>query len=222
MMMMMMMIIISVYFEWRNWDIVVNTVSRPHTGWSRFQISARAKDYSLCHNVCSARLTNRLLPVPRYGIRVVTPPLPYTASWSVYEQIFLLKRFTLERAMNASRIRHSSTLSLTSALDGGWWLTPRPGCFTPRSRDPASIIQETGWASGPVWMATKISSAPAFDLSNIRSVDSGYIDWAIPAHQVFLSPLILLKEFYVHGSEHRWSILSFYRLMSTIEVVPHR
>ena len=27
--------------------------------------------------------------------------------------------------------RYSSTLSLTSALDGGGWLKPRPSCFTP-------------------------------------------------------------------------------------------
>ena len=30
---------------------------------------------------------------------------------------------------------YTSTLSLTSALDGGKWLTPRPGRFTPRERD---------------------------------------------------------------------------------------
>jgi hypothetical protein len=28
--------------------------------------------------------------------------------------------------------RYSSTLSLTSALDGSGWSTPRPGRFTPR------------------------------------------------------------------------------------------
>ena len=30
--------------------------------------------------------------------------------------------------------RYSSTLSLTSALDGGWWSTPQPGRFTPCER----------------------------------------------------------------------------------------
>jgi len=28
-------------------------------------------------------------------------------------------------------LRYSSTLSLTSALDGSGWSTPRPGSFTP-------------------------------------------------------------------------------------------
>ena len=45
---------------------------------------------------------------------------------------------------------YSSTLPSTSALDGGWWSTPRPGCFTP-GKDPVSIVQEAGWAPGPVW-----------------------------------------------------------------------
>ena len=35
--------------------------------------------------------------------------------------------------MNAQRTgnKYSSAPSLTSALDGGWCLTPRPGRFTP-------------------------------------------------------------------------------------------
>ena len=37
-----------------------------------------------------------------------------------------------------------SALSLTFALDGGGWLTPRPGRFTP-GNDPVSIVQEAGW-----------------------------------------------------------------------------
>jgi hypothetical protein len=39
--------------------------------------------------------------------------------------------------------RYSSTLSLTSALDGGGWSTPRPGRFTP-GNDPVPIVQEAG------------------------------------------------------------------------------
>ena len=34
---------------------------------------------------------------------------------------------------------HSSTLSLTSALDEGGWSTPRPGRFTPK-KDPVPIV----------------------------------------------------------------------------------
>jgi hypothetical protein len=37
-----------------------------------------------------------------------------------------------------------------------WWgvsVTPRPS-FTPR-KDPVPIVQEAGWASGPVWIGTE-------------------------------------------------------------------
>ena len=45
---------------------------------------------------------------------------------------------------------YSSTLSSTSALDGGGWSTPIPGRFIP-GKDPVPIVQEAGWAPGPVW-----------------------------------------------------------------------
>jgi hypothetical protein len=45
---------------------------------------------------------------------------------------------------------YSSTLSLTSALDGGGWSMSRPSRSTPR-KDPVPIVQEAGWAPGPVW-----------------------------------------------------------------------
>jgi hypothetical protein len=35
--------------------------------------------------------------------------------------------------------RYSSILSLTLALDGSWWSTPRPGRFTP-GKDPVPIV----------------------------------------------------------------------------------
>ena len=45
---------------------------------------------------------------------------------------------------------YSSTLPFTSALDGGGWSTRRLGHFTPW-KDPVPIVQEAGWAPGPVW-----------------------------------------------------------------------
>ena len=61
--------------------------------------------------------------------------------------------------------RYSSTLSLTSALDGGGWSTPHPGRFTP-GKDPVPIALEAGWVSEPVWMGTD-NPAP----TRIRSPD---------------------------------------------------
>jgi len=48
----------------------------------------------------------------------------------------------------------SSTLSLTSALDGGGWSTPCPGYFTP-GKCSVSMVKEAGWAPGPVWMGAE-------------------------------------------------------------------
>ena len=44
---------------------------------------------------------------------------------------------------------YSYTLSLTSELEWGGWSTLRPGRFT-SGNDPVPIVQEAGWATGPV------------------------------------------------------------------------
>ena len=36
----------------------------------------------------------------------------------------------------------------------GWWSTPSLCRFTPRN-DPVPIVQEAGWASGPVWTSVE-------------------------------------------------------------------
>jgi hypothetical protein len=48
-------------------------------------------------------------------------------------------KFTLEQATKAQRGSRGIVLSLTSALDGGEWSTPRPGLFTP-GKDPVQIV----------------------------------------------------------------------------------
>jgi len=45
---------------------------------------------------------------------------------------------------------YSFTLSLTSAVYEGEWLTPRSGRFTP-GKDPVPIEQGAGWASEQYW-----------------------------------------------------------------------
>ena len=39
-------------------------------------------------------------------------------------------------------------------LDGGGWSTPRPGRLYP-GKDPVPIVQESGWASEPVWIGAE-------------------------------------------------------------------
>jgi len=55
----------------------------------------------------------------------------YTLSFDVKVKV------TLEQATKAQRW---STLSLTSALGGGEWSTPRPGCFTSQERPGTHCI----------------------------------------------------------------------------------
>ena len=59
--------------------------------------------------------------------------------------------------------RYSSTLSLTSALHRGGWLTPRPGHLT-RGRDTVRIVQE----------ARSLESA--FDPRTAQPLESRYTD----------------------------------------------
>ena len=71
------------------------------------------------------------------------------------------------KAQRGSKRRYSSIISLTLVLDEGGWSTPRPGRFTP-GNDPVPIVQEVGWAPGPVWTG--------YDPRNVQPVASCYTD----------------------------------------------
>ena len=50
--------------------------------------------------------------------------------------------------------------------------TPRPGRFTP-GKDPVPIVQEVGWAPGPVWTdAENLDHPPGFDPRTVQPVAS--------------------------------------------------
>ena len=56
---------------------------------------------------------------------------------------------TCHEGSEGEELRYSSTLSVTSAPDRDGWLTACPGRFTP-GNDAVLIVQEAGWAPGPV------------------------------------------------------------------------
>jgi len=65
----------------------------------------------------------------------------------------------------STNINYSSTLSLISSLDGFGWSVPRHGLLTPWETDPVPILQESGWAPGPVWIGLESLAHPLeFDL----------------------------------------------------------
>ena len=81
-----------------------------------------------------------------------------------------------------SRERYISTLSLTSALDEGGWLTPRPGRFTPGKETRHTVYRRLGWPQGRSGRARKISFPPGFDPRTVQAVASYSTDYALPAH----------------------------------------
>ena len=44
---------------------------------------------------------------------------------------------------------------MTAALEGGEWSAARPGRTLPPGKTPVPILQEAGWAPGPVWTGGK-------------------------------------------------------------------
>jgi hypothetical protein len=57
---------------------------------------------------------------------------------------------------------------------------PQP-LFTPR-KDPVPIVQEAGWAPGPVWTgAENLAPPPGFDPRTVHPLASRYTDYAFVA-----------------------------------------
>jgi hypothetical protein len=76
--------------------------------------------------------------------------------------------------------RHSSTLSLTSTLDGVGGQRHALAALPPgKTRYP--LYRRLGGTQGRSERVWKISSSPGFDPRTAKTVASRYTDWAIPA-----------------------------------------
>ena len=80
------------------------------------------------------------------------------------------------------RSRGIALLFLDHGTRRGWGVsvTAQP-LFTPR-KDLVPIVQEAGWAPGPVWTGAENLARSGFDPRTIQPVASHYSDWAITAH----------------------------------------
>jgi hypothetical protein len=76
-----------------------------------------------------------------------------------------------------------STLSLTSALGGCGWLTPRPGRFN-RGMIRYPLYMRLGGLQGRSGQVQKISTPPEFDHRTVQRVASCYTDCAIPGLKI--------------------------------------
>jgi len=65
---------------------------------------------------------------------------------------------------------YSFILSLTSALDGSGWLTPRPGCFTPGKEIRYALYRRLGETQSVSERVQKIPPTPRFDPRTIQSL----------------------------------------------------
>ena len=88
-------------------------------------------------------------------------------------------KFTLKRA---TKTMLESTLSLTLALGGGRWLTPRPDRFTPEKETRYPLCRRMGGSQARYGWVPKISTLPEFDPRNVQPAACRYTDWAIPAN----------------------------------------
>ena len=74
--------------------------------------------------------------------------------------------------------RYRSTLSLTSALDGGARSTPRPSRST-LGKTQCTLHRALGGPQGRSGLVWKISPLLGFDSQTVQAVASSYTDWAI-------------------------------------------
>ena len=70
---------------------------------------------------------------------------------------------------------NNSILSLTSALDGSGWSTPRLGRLI-LEKDPVPSVQEAGWAPRPVWTGAENLAPTGIRSRTVHLVASRYID----------------------------------------------
>jgi len=73
--------------------------------------------------------------------------------------------------------RGKALLCHDMALEGGEGSASRPGHSLPPGKDPVPIVQEAGWAPGPIWTsAENLASPPGFDPRTVQPVASRYTD----------------------------------------------
>jgi hypothetical protein len=77
--------------------------------------------------------------------------------------------------------RHSSTLSLTSTLDGLGGSRHAPAALPPE-KTRYSLYRRLGGPQDRSGRVRKISPQPVFDPRAVQPVASRYTDWAIVAH----------------------------------------
>jgi hypothetical protein len=91
-------------------------------------------------------------------------------------------KLTLEQAQRRE-MGYSFTLSLTWALDGGWWPTTDSGRFTPAEMIRYPLYWRLAAQQCRSKWVQKTSPPPGFDPQTVLLVASLYTDYVIAAQQ---------------------------------------
>jgi hypothetical protein len=76
------------------------------------------------------------------------------------------------------RVGYSPTLFLDHGTRRGWGVSVIPRPLSTSGEEPVPIVQETGWAPGPVWTGAKNLTPTGFDPQTAQPVTNRYTDWA--------------------------------------------
>ena len=95
----------------------------------------------------------------------------------------------LEHAMTSYRGSTGIVLLflLTFALDGGGWLTPRPGRFVLGKETQYPFCRRSDGARGRSGRLRKLLPTPEFDPRIVQAVARRYTDYAVLADQLIQS-----------------------------------
>jgi hypothetical protein len=141
----------TIRLQWPVQDTTHKNVNSSDLLWSYPQRGVGAETWTHCH-VTGGRLLIWRYPVCLYRSLNVTVAQPKNCPFRVNTTIEFKNISTAYDSQGKGKAhprtghegpevayRYSSTLSLTSALDGGGWSKPRPGRFPPR-KDPVPIV----------------------------------------------------------------------------------
>jgi hypothetical protein len=86
----------------------------------------------------------------------------------------------------------------------GWGVSITPQLLFTPAKDPVPIVQQAGWAPGPVWTAVENLAPPGFDPQTVQPVASHYTDYTtsltyfqnliLICHAQLLSNIVFTKQ----------------------------
>ena len=91
-------------------------------------------------------------------------------------------------------VRGIALLFLTKAVEEVRGQRQGPAALYP-GKDPATIVQEAGWAPGPIWTGAKNLHPPGFEPRTVQPVASRYTDYSTrPTIMLVFTPNLYSKE----------------------------